>query len=89
LRILLVCANFRARSPTASTGFCPVRWNRCSTPTVGKSAILGANGIDFRFAGIRHNIAKIKSFEGFDIVWIKEDKMALLTGGFFVANGGI
>ena len=40
--------------------------------TVGKSAILGANGTEFRFAGIRHNISKIKSFEGFDIVWIEE-----------------
>jgi phage terminase large subunit len=40
--------------------------------TVGKSAILGANGTEFRFAGIRHNISKIKSFEGFDTVWIEE-----------------
>jgi hypothetical protein len=39
---------------------------------VGKSSIIGANGTEFRFAGIRHNISKIKSFEGFDIVWIEE-----------------
>jgi hypothetical protein len=38
----------------------------------GKSSIIGANGSEFRFAGIRHNISKIKSFEGFDIVWIEE-----------------
>jgi len=39
---------------------------------VGKSSIIGANGTEFRFAGIRHNISKIKSFEGFDIVWVEE-----------------
>jgi hypothetical protein len=39
---------------------------------VGKSAITGANGSEFRFAGLRHNISKIKSFEGFDIVWVEE-----------------
>ena len=39
---------------------------------VGKSSIIGANGTEFRFADIRHNISKIKSFEGFDIVWIEE-----------------
>ena len=39
---------------------------------VGKSTIIGVNGTEFRFAGIRHNISKIKSFEGFDIVWIEE-----------------
>ena len=37
---------------------------------VGKSAIIGANGTEFRFAGLRHHISKIKSFEGFDIVWV-------------------
>jgi hypothetical protein len=40
--------------------------------TVGRSSIVGANGTEFRFAGIRHNISKLKSFEGFDIVWIEE-----------------
>ena len=39
---------------------------------VGKSAIIGANGTEFRFAGLRHHISKIKSFEGFDIVWVEE-----------------
>ena len=39
---------------------------------VGKSSIIGANGTEFRFAGIRHHISKIKSFEGFDIVWVEE-----------------
>jgi len=40
--------------------------------TVGKSSIVGANGTEFRFAGIRHNISKLKSFDVFDIVWIEE-----------------
>ena len=39
---------------------------------IGKSAIIGANGTEFRFAGLRHHISKIKSFEGFDIVWVEE-----------------
>src|SRR6202166_4582324 len=39
---------------------------------VRKSAISAANGTEFVFAGLRHNISKIKSFEGFDIVWIEE-----------------
>ncbi len=34
--------------------------------------ILGANGSDFFFAGLRHNINKIKSIEGIDIVWVEE-----------------
>ena len=40
--------------------------------TVQKSAIIGANGTEFVFAGLRHNVSKIKSFEGFDIVWVEE-----------------
>jgi hypothetical protein len=39
---------------------------------VEKAVIIGANGTEFRFAGIRQNISKIKSFEGFDIVWVEE-----------------
>jgi Phage terminase large subunit/Terminase RNaseH-like domain len=40
--------------------------------TVRKSGITGANGTSFVFAGLRHNISKIKSFEGVDIVWVEE-----------------
>jgi hypothetical protein len=40
--------------------------------TVRKSSITGANGTEFVFAGLRHNISKIKSFEGTDIVWVEE-----------------
>jgi phage terminase large subunit len=37
-----------------------------------KAAIIGANSTEFIFAGLRHNISKIKSFEGVDIVWVEE-----------------
>lgn len=30
------------------------------------------NGSEFFFAGLRHNITEIKSFEGIDIVWVEE-----------------
>ena len=40
--------------------------------TVQKKTIIGANGTVFVFAGLRHNISKIKSFEGADIVWVEE-----------------
>jgi hypothetical protein len=40
--------------------------------TVRKGSITGANGSEFVFAGLRHNISKIKSFEGVDIAWVEE-----------------
>jgi hypothetical protein len=40
--------------------------------TVRKTSIAGANGTVFVFAGLRHNISKIKSFEGADMVWVEE-----------------
>ncbi len=36
------------------------------------ASIRGKNGTEFVFAGIKRNIDNIKSFEGFDIVWIEE-----------------
>lgn len=39
---------------------------------VKKTEILGRNGSRFAFEGIRQNIGNIKSFEGFDIVWVEE-----------------
>jgi phage terminase large subunit len=39
---------------------------------VKASEIVGINGSGFVFEGIRQNIANIKSFEGFDIVWVEE-----------------
>jgi hypothetical protein len=40
--------------------------------SVQKAVITGGNGTTFVFAGLRHNISKIKSFEGADVVWIEE-----------------
>lgn len=40
--------------------------------TVQKSAILGKNGSEIIFKGLRHNHTEIKSTEGVDICWIEE-----------------
>lgn len=39
---------------------------------IQNTTIIGKNGSAFYFAGLRHNITKIKSFEGVDIVWCEE-----------------
>ena len=39
---------------------------------IQKTAIIGKNGSEFLFAGLRHNIASIKSKEGVDVVWVEE-----------------
>jgi len=39
---------------------------------VTQRGIVGTNGTDFIFAGLKTNITKIKSMEGIDIVWIEE-----------------
>ena len=38
----------------------------------GRTSIKGGNGTEFIFAGLRHHVSKIKSFEGVDIVWVEE-----------------
>jgi phage terminase large subunit len=40
--------------------------------TVQQTSISAANGAEFAFAGIRQNVNNMKSFEGFDIVWVEE-----------------
>lgn len=40
--------------------------------TVQESAILGANGTEFLFKGLRRDIAQIKSTEGIDLCWVEE-----------------
>lgn len=40
--------------------------------TIQNASIMGANGTEFIFAGLRHNVQKIKSTEGIDIAWIEE-----------------
>ena len=39
---------------------------------VQTQAIYGKNGTAFAFEGIKHNITRIKSYEGVDIVWVEE-----------------
>lgn len=39
---------------------------------VEKATIYGPNGTEFNFEGIRHNVQKIKSYEGIDVCWVEE-----------------
>ena len=39
---------------------------------ITEAHIRGANGTEFIFAGLKHNVANIKSLEGCDIVWVEE-----------------
>lgn len=39
---------------------------------IEKAAIYGPGGTEFAFEGIRHNVQKIKSYEGIDICWVEE-----------------
>lgn len=39
---------------------------------VKESEIIGRNGSSFGFAGLRHNITELKSYEGADRAWIEE-----------------
>lgn len=39
---------------------------------VEKARIIGTNGTEFTFAGLKHNIDNIKSLESYDVVWIEE-----------------
>ena len=45
-----------------------LRWFYRSTDT----SIIGANGTEIFFAGLRHNVETIKSMEGITICWIEE-----------------
>lgn len=35
-------------------------------------AIRGRNGTEFYFEGIRHNISRVRSYEGIDVCWVEE-----------------
>lgn len=39
---------------------------------VQQTVIKGINGSQFAFEGLRHNVSKIKSYEGVDRVWVEE-----------------
>jgi phage terminase large subunit len=40
--------------------------------TIEKARIVGLNGTEITFAGLKHNVANIKSYEGADICWVEE-----------------
>ena len=40
--------------------------------TIQQANIVGKNGTEFLFAGLRSNVTQIKSFEGVDICWVEE-----------------
>lgn len=40
--------------------------------TVTNTAIVGKNGTQFGFEGLKHNITNIKSWEGADLCWVEE-----------------
>lgn len=40
--------------------------------TVLKASIIGQNGTEFIFAGLRHNVDNLKSIEACDICWVEE-----------------
>lgn len=39
---------------------------------IEKARIYGANGTEFTFAGLRHNVQNIKSAESIDVCWVEE-----------------
>lgn len=39
---------------------------------IQNTVIKGLNGTEFTFEGLHHNVTKIKSYEGADIVWVEE-----------------
>ena len=41
---------------------------------VQERSIRGANGTEFIFFGLHHNVDKVKSMEGLDVVWVNEAK---------------
>jgi phage terminase large subunit len=46
---------------------------------INQTEIKGINGSEFIFEGLRHNITKIKSYEGIDIAWIEEAQVVSRT----------
>lgn len=40
--------------------------------TVQRQTIIGANGTEFLFKGLKHNITEVKSTEGVDVCWAEE-----------------
>lgn len=47
--------------------------------TILKSTIVGANGTEFIFSGLRHNIAAIKSIQDVSLCWVEEAQVVSNT----------
>jgi len=46
---------------------------------VQEKRILGRNGTEFIFKGLRHNVASVKSTEGVDVAWVEEARTVSKT----------
>ncbi len=43
--------------------------------SIGADRIVGRNGTEFFFEGLRYNASKIRSYEGVDVVWVEEAQL--------------
>ena len=75
-RLRVLCARELQRSIRDSVHRllvdCIRRRDLLSEFTVTETAIRHENGSEFLFAGLRHNVTELKSFEGVDICWVEE-----------------
>lgn len=46
---------------------------------VQNTVLLGRNGSEFMFKGLRHNVTEVKSMQGVDICWVEEAQMVSKT----------
>ena len=51
-----------------------------------KKGITGRNGTLFSYVGLRHNVLKVKSFEGYDLCWVEEAKDVLQSSWLTLEN---
>lgn len=49
-------------------------------------SIKGINGTLFSYVGLRHNVKKVKSFEGYDIAWVEEAADTLQSSWLMLEN---
>jgi phage terminase large subunit len=47
--------------------------------SVQQAAIYGANGTEFMFKGLKHNVSEVKSTQGIDVAWIEEAQVVSKT----------
>ena len=53
---------------------------------IDKKGIQGRNGTLFSYVGLRHNVLKVKSFEGYDLCWVEEAKDVLQSSWLTLEN---